>query len=94
MVHLYLGQIDFEPTEDNMPPTKDVKKIMDPAMEPLQIQLGLHLLQRGIATFCRGLFVLSAAHSKEHIDQTVQAFGDSLNAMIVEGTIGQDLRVR
>ena len=94
IVHFYLGPIDFEPSDDTMPPTKDIKKIMDPAMEPLQIRLGLHLLQRGIATFCRGLFVLSAAHSKEDIDQTVQAFGDSLDAMIVEGTLNQDLRIR
>jgi len=94
VVHLYLGPIDFKPSDDTMPPTKDIRKIMNTAMEPIQIRLGLHLLQRGIATFCRGLFVLSAADSKEDIDQTVQAFGDSLDAMIVEGTIGQDLRVR
>jgi len=32
-------------------------------------------------------FILSTAHTEEDIDQTVQAFADSLDAMIAEGTI-------
>jgi len=94
VVHLYLGPIDFEPPDDTMPPTRDIKKIMDPAMEPMQTRLGLHLLQRGIATFGRGFFALSAAHTREDIDQTIDAFADSIDAMINEGTLGQALRVR
>jgi len=35
------------------------------------------------------LFILSAAHTKEDIDQTIHAFGDSLDAMIAEGTLSQ-----
>ena len=87
VVHLYLGPIEFEPSDDTMPPTKDTKKIMNPELGPVLTRLGLHLLQRGIAAFDRGFSVLSAAHSKEDIDQTVQAFADSLDAMIAEGTI-------
>jgi glutamate-1-semialdehyde 2,1-aminomutase len=93
IVHFYLGPIDFEPPNDTMPPTSDIRKIMNPEMEPIQVRLGLHLLQRGIATFCRGLFVLSAAHTTEDIDQTIDAFTDSLDAMIGEGTLGDSLRL-
>jgi len=93
-VHFYLGPIDFEPPDDTMPPTREIKKIMNPAMEPIQTRLGLHLLQRGIATFGRGFYTLSAAHTKDDIDQTIHAFSDSLDAMIAEGTLGQALRVR
>jgi len=32
-------------------------------------------------------FILSSAHTKEDIDQTVKAFGDSLDAMVVEGNL-------
>jgi hypothetical protein len=34
-------------------------------------------------------FILSTAHTEEDIDQTVKAFGDSLDAMIVEGSLNQ-----
>ncbi len=87
MVHLYLGPLEFEPSDDTLPPTKDIKKIMNPAMLPVYSRLCLHLIQRGIAAFDRGLFVLSASHTREDIDQTVQAFSDSLDAMIAEGTL-------
>lgn len=94
IVHLYLGPIDYEPSDDTMPPTKDIGKIMDPARLPVRARLCLHLLQRGIATMNGEIFILSAAHSKEDIDQTVQALSDSLDAMIAEGTISPALRVR
>jgi len=32
-------------------------------------------------------FILSTAHTEEDIDQTVEALGDSLDAMIAEGTL-------
>jgi len=89
MVHFYLGPIDYEPPDDTMPPTKDIKKIMDPTAAAIQSRLSLHLLQRGIATMDGELFILSAAHTKEDIDQTIHAVGDSLDAMIVEGTLSQ-----
>jgi glutamate-1-semialdehyde 2,1-aminomutase len=89
IVHFYLGPLDFEPSDETMPPTKDIKKIMDPAMEPIQTRLCLHLLQRGIAISNKGFFALSAAHTEEDIDQTVHAFGDSLDAMIAEGSLSR-----
>jgi glutamate-1-semialdehyde 2,1-aminomutase len=91
IVHLYLGQMEFEPSDDALPPTKEIEKIMNPNTLPILSRLGLHLLQRGIAAFDRGFFVLSAAHTREDIDQTVQALADSLDAMIAEGTLGKEL---
>jgi len=91
IVHLYLGPLEFEPSDDTLPPTKDIEKIMNPKMLPIQSRLCLHLLQRGIAAFDRGLFVLSAAHTREDIDQTVQALADSLDAMVAEDTLGKEL---
>ena len=84
IVHLYLGPLDFEPSDPNIPPTRDVQKIMDPAMVAIKRRLCLHLLQRGIATMRGGFFILSAAHTREDIDRTVDAFGDSLDAMMAE----------
>ena len=86
--------MEFEPSDDTLPPTKDIEKIMNPDMLPIQRRLCLHLLQRGIAAFDRGFFVLSAAHTREDIDQTVQAFGDSLEAMLAEGTVPKELMSR
>ena len=89
IVHLYLGPIDYEPSDDTLPPTKDIRKIMNPAMMPIRIRFGLHLLQRGIATMSGRFFILSAAHTEQDIDQTIQAFGDSLDAMIAEGSLSK-----
>jgi glutamate-1-semialdehyde 2,1-aminomutase len=90
VLHLYLGPIDYEPSDDTMPPTKDMDKIMDPARLPIRARLCLHLLQRGIATMNGEMFILSAAHTQEDIEQTIDAFGDSLDAMIAEGTLDED----
>jgi glutamate-1-semialdehyde 2,1-aminomutase len=87
ILHLYLGPIDYEPSNDSLPPTKDIKKIMDPARLPMRNRLCLHLLQRGIATLSGELFILSAVHTKEDIEQTVYALSDSLDAMIAEGIL-------
>jgi glutamate-1-semialdehyde aminotransferase len=76
-----------------MPPTKDIDKIMDPARLPIWARLCLHLLQRGIATMNGEFFILSDAHTKEDIDRTIEAFSDSLDAMIAEGTLNQALMV-
>lgn len=89
IVHLYLGPLEFEPSEDTLPPTKDIEKIMNPETLPILSRLCLHLLQRGIAAFDRGFFVLSAAHTREDIDRTIQAFAGSLDAMIAEGTLSR-----
>jgi len=91
IVHLYLGPIDYEPSDDTMPPTKDFKQIMNPAMTAVKNELCLRLLQRGIATMGARMFIMSAAHTKEDIDRTVEAFGDSLSDMVAEGVLQKSL---
>jgi glutamate-1-semialdehyde aminotransferase len=44
-------------------------------------------MQRGVDTMGGNLFILSAAHTEEDINQTVKAFADSLKAMITEGSL-------
>jgi len=87
IVHIYLGPTDYEPSNDTLPPTKDIYKLM--AGTPTKQRLCLHLLHRGVATMGGRLFILSAAHTEEDIDQTVKALCDSLDAMIAEGTLNQ-----
>ena len=80
IVHMYIGPIDYEPSDDTLPPTKDVSKLM--ARSPTRERLCLHLLQRGIATMGGRLFILSAAHTEEDIDRTIKALCDSFDAML------------
>ena len=87
IIHLYLGPLDYEPSDISQPPTKDVKKLMGPAMVPVRTRLSLHLFQHGIATYGARFLVLSAAHTKEDIDQTVEALGEALDDMVAEGTL-------
>ncbi len=87
IVHVYIGPIDYEPSNDTLPPTKDIYKLMTGTS--MKQRLCLYLLQRGVATMGGRFFILSAAHTEEDIDQTVKAFGDSLDAMIAEGILNQ-----
>jgi len=84
IVHLYLGPIDYEPTDDTLPPTGDIKKLL--AGSAIKTRLCLHLLQRGIATMGARFFILSMAHTECDIDQTLNALGDSLDIMIAESS--------
>lgn len=87
IIHLYLGPIDFEPDNEYSPPTKDVAKIVSKEMADIKTLLSLHLLHRGIATMGGRFFVLSAAHTKQDIDQTMEAFASSLDDMLAEGLL-------
>ena len=84
IVHLYLGPIDYESPDPILPPTKDVKKLINPEMAALKSQLCLHLLQHGIATMGGRFFILSAAHTKEDIDETIEAFGSAVDDVVKE----------
>lgn len=85
IIHLYFGPIDYEPSDDTLPPTKDAGKLT--AEVPAKLRLCLHLLQRGVSMIKGRFFILSSVHTEDDIDRTVTAFGDSLDAMISEGTL-------
>ncbi len=85
ITHVYFGPLDFEPSDDTTPPTKDANKIME--MTSVKMRLGIHLLHRGVATLLGRMFILSCVHTVEDIDKTVAAIADSLEAMVEEGSI-------
>jgi glutamate-1-semialdehyde 2,1-aminomutase len=90
IVHLYLGDMDVDPDDDTMVPVKTAQKIIDQenVMRQTRTRLSLHLQHRGIATALGRMFIHSAAHTREDIDQTVEALSESIDAMIAEGTLG------
>ena len=85
IIHLYLGPIDYEPSDDTLPPTNDIQKLI--AGASAKRKLCLHLLHRGVANMEGRLFVLSAVHTEKDINQTAEAFGTSLDAMVAEKVI-------
>lgn len=87
IIHLHLGPIDFEPDNEYSPPTKDVPKIVSKEMAAVKTRLGLHLMHRGIATMGGRFFVLSSVHTKQDIDQTMEAFASSIDDMLAEGVL-------
>ena len=87
IVHLHLGPIDYEPSDDTLPPTKDVQKLL--AEGATKEKLCLHLLHRGVATMGGRFFVMSAVHTEEDIDQTVEALVSSLDALLADGELPQ-----
>ena len=54
---------------------------------PEKERLCVHLLQREISTLSARYFVMSAVHTEEDIDKTVNALEASLDAMREEGTL-------
>lgn len=84
IVHLYLGPFDYEPENDTLPPTRDLQKLFNPQMAPVYNRLSLELLQHGVANMVGMLFVLSAVHSKQDIDETIKALGKSIENMQAE----------
>ncbi len=87
IVHVYIGPTDYEPSDDTLPPTRDVGKLI--AGYPTKQRLCLHLLHRGVATMGARTFILSAVHTEEDIDQTIKVLGDSLDAMTAEGSLNR-----
>lgn len=88
IIHVYFGPFDFQPDNEYTPPSSDVAKIMgSKETGALKNLLGFHLLQRGIATMSGRFFVMSAVHSKQDVDRTIEAFAESLDNMIAEGVL-------
>lgn len=88
ILHTYFGSFDFQPTDDWVPPTKDVSKIV--GMTVIKSRLAQHMLHRGVDLLsARPDFALSCMHTKEEIDKTVAALADSLKAMMEEGSLDQ-----
>ncbi len=88
VIHTYFGPFDFKPENEYSPPTRNLKTIMgDKSTAELKTLLGLHLLQRGIATMGGRLFIMSAAHSEADVDRTISAFAESLDDMTAEGVL-------
>ena len=85
IIHIYLGPMDVEPDDDISPPSRDVQNILGNAQK--KDRLCIHLLQRGISTLGARYFIMSAVHTEEDIDKTVNALEASLAAMREEGTI-------
>ncbi len=85
IVHLYLGPIDYEPSDDTLPPTKDVQKLLGGGTA--KEELCLRLLQRGVATMGGRFFVMSAAHSEKDVDQTIDALMAALGELADEGLL-------
>jgi glutamate-1-semialdehyde 2,1-aminomutase len=93
IIHLYLGEMDYEPADDTLPPTKDPQKIMGASMGPVRARLTLNLLQRGVAVINGEAFVMSQAHTEQDVARTVEAFSASLEAMKREGSLAESVLV-
>jgi glutamate-1-semialdehyde aminotransferase len=78
---------ETEPDNEYSPPTKDVSRIVSKEMAAVKTLLGLHLMHRGIATMGGRFFILSSVHTKQDIDQTMEAFASSIDDMLAEGVL-------
>jgi glutamate-1-semialdehyde 2,1-aminomutase len=87
VAHFYLGPADFEPVDNTLPPTKDIDKLMNVKSHAILDHLTVHLLQRGVACIRSNLWIMSSAHTKEDVDQTIKALTDSFDALVAEGTL-------
>ena len=84
---LYLGPVDYDPDDNPLSPVKDPAKLTDPERSATYNRLLLHLLQRGVSNLIGSIFILSALHTKDDLQKTLQSFSDSLEAMLKEGSL-------
>jgi len=87
VVHIYLGAIDRVPSDDTQPPTLDPAKLMDPKRTATYKRLDLHLLHRGVSVLRGEALIVSAAHTRADVEATAAALGESVKAMLDEGTL-------
>jgi glutamate-1-semialdehyde aminotransferase len=81
VVHAYLGKCDLQGSCDRVVCVNAIKDRLPDVGEALYRNFALH----GVKTAARGfdLFV-SAVHSEEDLEKTVQAFGNTLDTMVEE----------
>jgi glutamate-1-semialdehyde 2,1-aminomutase len=92
IVHLYLGPVRPDVFDlDYEGPSVNPAELMSARFDSAQQRLGLHLLQRGVATLQGSMFVFSAAHTGNDVVQTLEALESSLDAMLAEGSIPPSL---
>ena len=84
---LYLGPVDYDLADSPLAPVKDPAKLTNPEKSTIYNRLLLHLLQRGVANLIGSIFILSNLHTEVHIHKTLQAFSDSLEGMLKEGSL-------
>ena len=77
IIHLYLGPSDYEPSDDTLPPTKDVQRLLGKGTA--KEELCLRLLHGGVATMGGRFFVMSAAHSEGDVNQTIETLISALS---------------
>jgi len=87
IIHVYFGPVDFEVDTAGNPPTMDSRKLLAGSEE--KHKLGMYLLQYGIHSQQGRMFILSAAHTEEDIDRTVQALVRAIGDAMAEGAIGE-----
>jgi len=84
---LYLGPVDYDSADKPLSPVKEPAKLTEPERSATYNRLLLHLLQRGVSNLIGSIFILSALHTENEIQITLQAFNDSLEAMLKEGSL-------
>ncbi len=92
IVHLYFGPVEMESFDpDFEAPSNDVSRLVDAQYGPVKERLGLHLLQRGVASFRGSMYVFSCVHTGEDVAATLEAIESSLQAMRREGSLPASL---
>ncbi len=87
ILHVYFGPVEFEVDDHANPPTRDMRKMLVGSDE--KRKLGVYLLHHGVHTHKGMAFILSAAHTKDDVDITVDALIRAIRDAMTEGTIGE-----
>ncbi len=81
MIHVVMADCDCDRETCSMPH----RKIKETTASPAVTALKRGLQNQGVDIMGRGSFLVSATHSDEHIDRTLEAFQNTLQALRAEG---------
>ena len=81
MIHVVMADCDCDRETCSMPHSKIKETTASPAVTSLK----RGLQNQGVDIMGRGSFLVSAVHGEEHIDRTLEAFQDTLQALRAEG---------
>ncbi len=81
MIHVVMADCDCDRETCSMPHSKIKETTASPAVTALK----RGLQNQGVDVMGRGSFLVSATHGEEHIDRTLEAFQNTLQALRAEG---------
>lgn len=87
ITHIYLGPVEQDDPNNDLPPTFEIAKLFDKSASKRYGRLDLHLLTRGIASLRGEALIFSSVLTDQDVDRTASALVDAVAAVAADGLL-------